>query len=91
MARQLDDGQQSMSSDPLNKNVQPDHDQSGYVLEEFGSLELGYYPSKVNVFQAANAITYITMVQRSQLIIFMVESEFKQNKPSSKIDFSGTS
>ena len=58
-----------------------DNEQQEYYLEEFGKLQLNYFPDKVGIFSGMNGVTYVLMTQKSELIVFIIQAIFKQ-KPT---------
>ena len=47
-------------------------EEQGYYLEEFGKLQLPYDPEKIGVFHGSNNTTYIGLIAKSELIIFII-------------------
>ena len=43
-----------------------------YFLEEFGKLQLPYYPTNIGLFSGANSVTYILMTMKNELIVFII-------------------
>ena len=49
-----------------------------YFLEEFGKLQLPYYPTNIGLFSGANSVTYILMTMKNELIVFIIQAIMKK-------------
>ena len=47
-------------------------------MEEFGKLQLPYYPTNIGLFSGANSVTYILMTMKNELIVFIIQAIMKK-------------
>ena len=55
-----------------------EEDKHEYYLEEFGKLQLPYYPANIGLFSGANSVTYILMTMKNEMIVFIIQAIMKK-------------
>ena len=57
-------------------------DKCEYFLEEFGKLNLDYFPDKLGVFTGLNGTTFVLMSVDKDLVVFVIHTVLKKIKRS---------
>ena len=56
----------------VGEGPEEDKNDREYFLEEFGKLQLPYYPTNIGLFSGSNSVTYILMTMKNELIVFII-------------------
>ena len=62
----------------VGESPEEDKNDREYFLEEFGKLQLPYYPTNIGLFSGANSVTYILMTMKNELIVFIIQAIMKK-------------
>ena len=64
----------------VGEGPEEDKNDREYFLEEFGKLQLPYYPTNIGLFSGSNSVTYILMTMKNELIVFIIQAIMKKKQ-----------